>query len=390
LCKGVASFIFRYWQNEHLQKAPTRDAVLHEFPRFTYPDPSDESTTWLVEKVHQRHIRNLLNESMVASAELASRPDSVLDAVRKINADSWRALKLSTPRSGRVDFSETVEQRRERYSQREAFTGDIAGVPLGLPEVDRHTFGVMDGELWVIVGFAKAGKSHALCHAIVAARRAGYTPYFATLELSVNDMQDRLDAHLSGVPYEHIQKGRLTFEEAQQLRAAQDEFRELGSVFVEKLPRGERTVQYIVNRARDVGANYLVIDQLSFLEAEGSTQREQHLRISDIVNDLKLEISADESALMPCVMAAQFNRESQKNGGGKRGRLDQIALSSAVEQTVDGAISLSQTREMRANRSMAFELMGFRRGAPKAWLLAWDLDRRTDIFVREELEEDHD
>lgn len=386
LNKGVFSFIERYWQESHLKATPTREAIAYEFPKFDFPVEVEETTSWLVEKLKERYLHNNIKESILAAAEMAGS-GQVNEAVKALQNDSWQAMKANMPRAGRVNLAENVEQRRDRYRSRADFNGAVAGVPFGLTEVDEHTFGILDGELCTMVGYAKSGKSMMLCRAAVAARRAGYTPYFATLELSSQDMEDRLDAHQSGVPYEAIQKGRLTVEQATHLHHAQEEFSALGPLFVEKLPRGERSVQYIVNRARDVGANFLIIDQLSFLEASG-TFREQHLKIADIVADLKMEISEDETALMPTLLAAQLNRESQKQAKGARPRMDHIALSAAVEQTVDISYSISQTAEERANHSMVLDIMGFRRGMPKRWLLEWDLERRTQIGVRQEMEQE--
>jgi replicative DNA helicase len=380
---SVFRFIESYWQDTHLRATPSREAVSYEFPRFAFPEQVEESTTWLVQKLKERHLRNTINKTILDAAERAGNGE-VHEALRGLQHESWQAMKQSLPRAGRVNFAENVEQRRERYRSRAEFQGEVAGVPFGLDAVDQHTFGILDGELATIVGFAKSGKSMMLCRAAVAARRAGYTPYFATLELSSQDMQDRLDAHHAGVPYEAIQKGRLTVEQALALHQAQDEFAALGPLHVEKLSRGERTPQYIVNRARDVGANFLIIDQLSFLESNAS-YRENHQKVADIVSDLKQEISEDETSLMPTLLAAQMNREGNKAG---KVELHHIALSSAVEQTVDIAYSISQTAEQRANHCMRLGTLGFRRGVPKNWLLDWRFTDMTRIDVRMELEDE--
>lgn len=380
LNKGVFAFIEQYWQESHLRATPTREAVAYEFPRFDFPTEVEETTGWLVRKLKERHLRNTINKTVLEAAEKAGVGE-VNEAVRLLQHESWQAMKQSIPRAGRVNLADNVEQRRDRYRTRADFQGDVAGVPFGLDQIDQHTFGILDGELAALIGFAKSGKSMMLCRAAVAARRAGYTPFFATLELSSQDMEDRLDAHHSGVPYEAIQKGRLTVEQALALNQAQEELSEMGPLYVEKLPRGERTPQYIVNRARDVGANFLIIDQLSFLEANTS-YREQHQKVAEIISDLKQEISDDETSLMPTLLAAQMNREGNKAG---KVELHHIAMSSAVEQTVDIAYSISQTAEERANHCMRLDTLGFRRGVPKSWLLEWRFTDMTRIGVRQEL-----
>jgi len=288
-----------------------------------------------------------------------------------------------TPRRGRADTSQDVALRRQRYEERATFDGECAGVPLGLDPVDNHSFGILPGELALVAAFSKIGKTFFLANAAINARRAGYTPYLATLELSVADMEDRLDAVCSGLPYEKIQKGRLSDEEHKTLIDEQEKFASLGSLFVEKPPKHERTVPYLVGRAWDCGANFLLIDQLSFLEStDNNKYREGHVRVGEIVSDLKLEISQDDTHAMPCFMAVQINREGAK---ADKIKLQHMALTSSLEQVADVIYGLSQSEEMKANRSIRLDQLGFRRGAAKSWLLEWAFDAGTRIGVRQEL-----
>lgn len=383
MCKGCFNFILGYWEENHHSAAPTVAALNYEFPRFIVPDIVEESTEWLVSKIHTRYIRNNLHEAMFDAAEISNREDHPVDALRKLHTDTWSALRSVTPRRGRSDISQDVELRRRRYDDRAAFDGDVLGVPIGLSEIDNHSFGILPGELALVAALSKTGKTFLLAHAAISARRAGYTPYFASLELSVTDMEDRIDAVLSGLSYEKIQKGKLSDDEHKTLHEEQDKFAALGSLFVEKPPKNERTVPFLVNRAWDVGANFLIIDQLSFLEsATQNNYREGHIRVGDIVSDLKLEISQDDTHAMPTFMAVQINREGSK---AEKLKLQHMALTSALEQVADVIYGLTQSEEMRANRSMQLEQLGFRRGASKGWLLAWELGHRTNISVRQEI-----
>jgi len=157
-------------------------------------------------------------------------------------------------------------------------------------------------------------------------------------------------------------------------------------VFIEKPRRGERTVQHIVNRAREVGADCLLIDQLSGMEAIGKYQSEKQA-VDEIIENLKDEISEDEANMLPCFMAVQFNRESQKLKGGSRGGGQHIALSNVITEKVDIAYGLYGPKEVRVNQSMIIEIIKNRRGAPGGWLLEWSLDKKTQIGVREVYDE---
>lgn len=380
--RAIYQFALEYWFDSSMTRTPTPEVLSHEFPSFHYSEP-EETVTWLSEKIQQRYVTNELQNVLRESASKAA--EEPLEALDRLYTGAWEVRQKTTPRINRSDMAESVEKRRQRYAERAAYGGEVRGAPMGLGVIDDHTSGILPGELAVVAGYAKTGKSHFLCNAVKGMRQAGWTPYFATLELSVAEMEDRMDAHISGFGYERLQKGTLQMDELDEFRKSQEDFARLGSTFIEKPQRGERTVPHLVNRARELGADVLVIDQLSFLEARGN-HREKTYMIEEIMEDLKSEISQDESNMMPCLMAVQFNRGAQQLKEGRAG-MDNFANSSSIERTVDMAIGLTQSKEMRANRSMVAEIVAGRRTAPGAWLLEWQLGQTTRIGVRGELEE---
>jgi replicative DNA helicase len=380
LNRAVFDFSVKYWLESGMKVAPTEDVLCHEFPAFEF-DESSETAQWISRKLKERYIGNELQDSLRDAARLVGdgEPEKALSQLFK---ETWGITQKASARSNKSNTSQNVDIRRNRYLDRSTFTGDVRGAPLGLPEIDVHTNGLMDGELAVIVGYAGTGKSHMLVHTIKSLREAGKTPYLATLELSVEDMEERLDAHQSGVGYTAIQSGKMSRGEWDRIFEAQDRYAAMGDIFIEKPRRGERSVQHIVNRARELGADCLLIDQLTGMESRGRYS-EKKGSVDEIVEDLKAEISEDESNMMPCFMAVQFNRESQKLKGGNRGGGEHIALSNVITEQVDMAYGLYQTKEARMNNSMIIEIIKNRRGAPGAWLLQWALAKETAISVRE-------
>jgi replicative DNA helicase len=384
LNRAAFDFAESYWLNARMQSAPTAEVLKHEFPSFEYEEP-EETVEWLIGAIQERFVTNVVQDSVREVATQAGGGDPI-GAIKTMYTSSWKTLQDITPRTSRSNLAENIDQRLERYTRRAAFTGEVRGLPIGLEQVDQHTNGVLPGELAAFVGFAKTGKSHILCSAAKAHRLAGFTPYVATLELSVEDFEDRLDAHMSGLSYTKIQRGRLEREEIESLRRSQEEFASLGPMYIEKPPRGERSVPQLVNRARQLGCDSLLIDQLSFMESRKGYAKTSD-KITEIMFDLKSEISEDETAMMPTFLAVQFNRESMKLKKG-RGGMEHIGLSASIEQTVDIAYGLHQSREMRVNRSLVLDIMGFRRGAPQTWLLEWDLAERTRLGVRGIIEDE--
>lgn len=379
--RSIFDFIQGYWLDEQMERTPTLEIVQHEYPGWEPASDEDESIPWLVGALKKRLAANRAQEIMRSAAQVSTEdPRESLDLLFD---GAWEAKKSLLERSNRSDLSTNVEERRKRYSDN---FDDGDGIPLGLSEIDEHTRGILPGELAVVAANTKVGKSWTLVHSALEARRAGYTPYVATLEMSVEEMEDRFDALASGVGYGKLQRRELMFEDLRILNEAQEELSEEGSIFIEQPDRGERTVQYLTTRARQLGADFLVIDQLSFMESRRfyPSTTDKH---AEIIHELKEDISSTKNGKLPTLLAVQLNRAAASENASQRGNMQNIANSSAIEQTVDIAYGLYRNKEIRANNCMVIDIMGSRRTDPKSWLLDWRLDDVSRFEVIQEYED---
>jgi replicative DNA helicase len=372
--QALFSFVLDYWYSEQMQKVPTKDILLYEFPGIGFEDTVEESLTYLVEVLQRRYATNRLQEMIREAAGTSS--DDPQGTLKALFGNAYSAAESIIPRFARSNMATSVEQRRMRYLDRQESHG--SGVTLGFPTLDHHTNGLRPGELCAVGAFSKVGKTMFLANAAIQARKQGATPLFITLEMSKEEIEDRLDAIFSEVSYNRLTHGELTPQEAMRLRVAQDELAELGDLYIERPMEGERTVPHIVSRARQLGANYLIIDQLSFMEPTGQ-HRELTSKHAEIVAMLKKEIARDSAGQIPCLLAVQLNRASlnQPEGVG----LQNFANTSVIEQTVDLAIGLSRSKDERANRLMRMDILGARRSEIQAWVLRWELINETKLEI---------
>lgn len=384
LNRFVFQFMVDYWLGTQMAQPPTWVVMEAEYPQVPLDHEVEESTEWLVEWLQKRYAGAEVQELLRTAARTSKDdPQGTLD---RMWHDAYEAVQATAPRNTSVDITETVAARRERYA-RDIQQQAQAGVAFGLDELDHHTRGILPGELCAAAAYTKTGKSWLLAHTFTAALRAGLHPIFFTLEMGIGEMEDRIDALWSGVSYQRLSQRELNFEESALLRAAQDEMAELprGGI-IERPQRGERTVKHMVSRARQADAGILIIDQLSFIDADKAYTGDSALRMKhgDLVFELKDEISRESAGKVPCLMAVQLNRAAAAGGGGGRGELYNFANSSMVEQTVDLALGLWRNQEMRANNAMGLDIMGSRRCDTRSWTLAWHLTERTEIGIREE------
>lgn len=384
-------FMVDYWLDSQMQHAPTWVVMETEFPQLQLDPVVEETTDWLIDRLKHRYATNRLQDLVRRALDKGNAADPV-GALDKLWHDAYDAAQVNAPRYARVDITETVEARRERY-RRDVTSQALTGVPIGLPELDQHTRGILPGELCAAAAYTKTGKSWLLAQAFVTALRNGQRPIFFTLEMGIPEMEDRIDALYSGVSYQRLSQRDLNPDEFVALTDAQDRMAEYRadnwSGFIERPQRGERTVKHMVSRARQVGASFLIVDQLSFIDAERTYSGDSALRMKhgELVFELKDEIARESVGKLPCLLAVQLNRQAAATGTGGRGELYNFANSSMVEQTVDLALGLWRNTEMRANNAMGLDIMGSRRCDTRSWTLAWHLTDRSEISVREEFVE---
>jgi hypothetical protein len=384
------TFMTDYWLDSQMRHAPTWVVMETEFPQLVLEHQVEETTDWLIDRLKHRYATNRLQDVMRRALDKNNAADPV-GTLDKLWHDAYDAAQVNAPRYARVDITETIEARRERY-RRDVEQQAIAGVPIGLTELDTHTRGILPGELCAAAAYTKTGKSWLLAQAFVTALRSGLRPIFFSLEMGIPEIEDRIDALYSGVSYQRLSQRDLNPDEIVALRRAQDEMQESRDErrgFVERPQRGERTVKHMVSRARQVGANFLIIDQLSFIDAEREYTGDSALRMKhgELIFELKDEIARESVGKLPCLLAVQLNRQAAAGGNGGRGELYNFANSSMVEQTVDMALGLWRNTEMRANNAMGLDIMGSRRCDTRSWTLAWHLTERSEIRIREEFVE---
>lgn len=375
----VFEFITEYWLESEMKVAPTAYAIETARPGFKAQTGVEEQAWWLAEELKTRFTVNQGQEIVRQYVDI-HRTDPVT-ALKKLTEDGYRACEVISPRHSRSDMTD-FEERRRRYRTAEEIQ---PGVPFGLPEFDEHTGGLLPGELCCVGAYSKVGKTMLLLYIAVMARRAGFEPIIFSLEMSKEEIEDRLDAFLSGVSYSRLSRRKLTIKELETLYAAQEALVEMGTgkIRIESPEDGERTVAYLTARTRHTGSDLMLIDQLDFMDASRKVYSKKE-RFENILKELKTEIRKTSRGRIPCVLACQLNRESLDSADGPQ--LKHFADAAEVERTADLLLGLSRNKQERANRMMKLAVMAGRRCEPAQYLLSWDLVDRTHIAIEKRID----
>lgn len=375
-CRAIYAFAKEYYE-KHGRRAPTSQVLAEEFD--VEIEESIHPVEYVVSNIREKYQRVRVQD-LLRKAAVTLKNDSTMESLKVLQQESSKILFESSPKDSVSFIDQNPEERLNRYLERARGKG-VRGVSLGFEEIDDYTLGLHPSELAIIVASPKTGKSFLVMKLGYKQALEGNSPYIASLENATTMMEDRLDCLASEVGGEKYRRGELSKGELERVKAAQASFQDLeGRIVLDQPPVGSRTVASMFQRALTFGCDCLLIDQLSWVEPRKNWSNPQDV-VKEIVIDLH---NYGQKYHLPVVMAAQFNRTVAFYR--QMGKMNQIAMSSWIEQTADMVFALHQTPEMRNNRIMQIGLIGSRRTDIGGWELEWSLKNRTRLEVRRMLD----
>jgi hypothetical protein len=187
---------------------PERETLQKTFPNFQFYE-GEEPLQYFVDKIKEQYKRKLYNSTLPKVAELL--PKDVHEA-EKILQNLLISSKTAVKTGNIVDGSR-IETRIEAYEKREQGLG-VDGYSTSWQYLDDLTCGYHPGELIVLMGRAKLGKSWLLVwkmHHIWAEHNVPCV--YITKEMGPVAIHWRFDAIHCRLPYDSLRKGQLTLDQ---------------------------------------------------------------------------------------------------------------------------------------------------------------------------------
>jgi replicative DNA helicase len=206
-------------------------------------------------------------------------------------------------------YEPALDEAREAAGRPE---GVMGGIPSGFPDFDRMTNGFHAGQMVIIAARPGVGKSTlAVDFARAAAFLAGKTVLFFSLEMSKEEMMQRILAAEARVELQKIRSGELSEKEWMDLRSAKAKIAK-GNFLVDATPRVNISrIRSIAMRQmqRPEGLDMIVIDYLGLMETASIRKSDSRQNeISELSRSIKL--MAKELAV-PIITLSQLNRNSE-------------------------------------------------------------------------------
>lgn len=310
----------------------------------------------------KRTLRNIIAFCTEAAARCYDEQDQVpqlIDYVQKeaamLTADATGQSKNFIPL--KKVLAGAVERIRARSEQPK---GTISGACTSIPDIDRMTDGLGDGELWLIVARPSQGKTAlAVQIALHAATRNGYSDVkrfwrplktaIFSVEMSESMLGDRILAQLTGCSIKRFADGFMSEKQLNQLfkdlPASLADFTEDreqgypgGHIWIDDTPA--LSIQKLTARCRyaveQLGVKMIVVDYAQLLTSQSKRAAGNRLEeVGEVSRGLKAIARTFGVKMIVC---AQLNRDVDDRPGHVP-LLSDLRECGQLEQDADGVLA---------------------------------------------------
>jgi replicative DNA helicase len=280
-----------------------------------------EYATLVRDKALLRQMITLSNQTIRVAYEPGAAADVVLDhAAGEMLKLAEKKVTNPIEHLGKVaaDVYEMIEDHSRK------------GVPTGFDDLDDMLHGLMEGELIIVAARPSMGKTAFAMNVMQQIAQQQIPVAVFSLEMSKQQLAQRMLCTLSEVDQNRVRKGDLTNDMYQQLARVVVQLRKL-PIYVDDSP--QLTVLDLRTKARRLKHDHhiraIMIDYMQLMDNPGPDSRQQ--QISEISRGIKA-IARDLE--VPVICLSQLNRASEQREGHKP-RMSDLRESGSIEQDAD-------------------------------------------------------
>lgn len=234
-----------------------------------------------------------------------------------------------------VHVREVLDERYEKFAELHASGEDTTkGVPTGFSALDMKLSGLQPSDLIILAARPSMGKtSLAMNIAVNAAVKARKTVGIFSLEMSKEQLVDRLFASMLGVDSWKLQKGKLDDSDFQNMGPIMDEMSK-ANLFIDDTSAS--SMPEFRTKARRLqmehGLDLLIIDYLQLMSTGNSSYAGNRVQeISEISRTIK---QVARELRVPIIALSQLSRAVESRPD-KQPQLSDLRESGSIEQDAD-------------------------------------------------------
>jgi replicative DNA helicase len=282
--------------------------------------------------VHRAATRRQLIQAAGQIAALAYKEEEDLDEV--VDRAEQVLFAVSSARLSRsvVPLRSAVSDYYDRVEFLNRHPGRMIGLPTGFPRLDLILGGMQRSDMLVLAARPSMGKtSLALNIAHTAAKRFGQRVLLFSLEMSREQVVERLMSAGAGIDSQRLRRGEIADDEWCRFMSTSSSLSEL-AFFIDDTPA--ISILEMRTKARrlhaEVGLDLIVVDYLQLMRAEGRHENRQS-EVSAISRGIK---ALARELNIPILALSQLSRGVEARSD-KRPILSDLRESGSIEQDAD-------------------------------------------------------
>jgi replicative DNA helicase len=375
--KWIIKEVMKYYEKYHT--TPSMDVLKVELQRVTNDvlkvsikeqlksayEASEEDLEYVQEEFASFCKNQQLKKALLTSVDFLNAGD--YDSIRSMINN---AIKAGEDRNIGHEYEKDIESR-----YREDARNVIPFPWSSFNNITQGGYG--SGDLVLIFGNPKGGKSWATIAMAAEAVKLGFNIVYYALELGENYVGKRFDACLTGIPVDEVVNSRNKVEEiASQLP---------GRLVIKEYPPKRATLSTIESHLEklDFKPDAIFIDYLDLL-SNRKTRSERKDDIDDVYTDAK---GLAKELKIPIISPSQANRS-----GAEKAILESSHIAGSFDKIMIGdiVISLSRGRKDRLEGTGRWHFMGNRYGKDGCTFFSPKIDTSTGHFEIDESEMDEE
>lgn len=283
--------------------------------------------------VSQKAVRRRLIKASTEITEFSYDEDtSTQELLEKAEAELFSVSDQSL-KQDLVSIESILTESFDRMEELHRNKGQLRGVRTGYRDLDNMTAGLQRSDLIILAARPAMGKTTLVTNlAYNVANLAKQSVLFFSLEMSKEQLVDRMLADASGVDAWNIRTGNLSDDDFGKLSEAMGELAE-APIFIDDTPGVSvlemRTKARRANHEHPLGL--IIIDYLQLMQASSSSQGNRVQEVSEISRGLKL-IARELN--VPVIALSQLSR-SVESRSPQIPQLADLRESGSIEQDAD-------------------------------------------------------
>ncbi|HPF30853.1 MAG TPA: replicative DNA helicase [Candidatus Saccharibacteria bacterium] len=295
--------------------------------------PTSAHAEAYAEIIAQKAIRRRLIKASSEISEMSYDEDSSTDElIGKAEAELF-SVSDQTLKQDIVSIESILDESFERIEELHRNKGDIRGVKTGYRDLDNMTAGLQRSDLIVLAARPAMGKTTLVTNlAYNIATIAKESVLFFSLEMSKEQLVDRMLADASGVDAWNIRTGNLSDDDFSKLSEAMGELSE-APIYIDDTP-GMSVLEMRTKARRamhDHNLGLIIIDYLQLMQGNGRDNGNRVQEVSEISRGLKL-IARELN--VPVIALSQLSR-SVESRSPQIPQLADLRESGSIEQDAD-------------------------------------------------------